>query len=81
MAAGAAAGAIGGAMTDVGIDDDFIASVRSSVTPGTSALFVMTSDAVLDKVQEAFAGVNPELIKSNLSNEQEDRLREAFAEE
>jgi uncharacterized membrane protein len=81
MAAGAAAGALGGAMTDVGIDDDFIRSVRESVTPGTSALFVMTSDAVLDKVQEAFSGAKAELIKSNLTSEQETRLREAFAEE
>jgi uncharacterized membrane protein len=26
-------------MTDVGISDDFIKSVRDEVTPGTSALF------------------------------------------
>ena len=62
MAVGAAAGALGGSLTDVGIDDDFIASVRDKVTPGTSALFVLSSDAVLDKVKDAFAGQHPELI-------------------
>ena len=34
-------------------------SVRSEIEPGTSALFLMTSDAVEDKVKDAFAGTNP----------------------
>jgi uncharacterized membrane protein len=38
----------------------------------------MTSGAVLDKVTEAFKGEHMELIKSNLSNEQEAQLREQF---
>lgn len=80
MAVGAAAGALGGSLTDVGIDDDFIKSVRDKVTPGTSALFVLSSDAVVDKVRAAFAGHEPELISTNLSNEDESRLREVFAE-
>ena len=41
----------------------------------------MSSDAVLDKVQEAFKGTHGELISTNLSKEQEDKLREAFAED
>ena len=80
MAVGAAAGAIGGALSDVGIDDDFIATVRAKVQPGTSALFVMTSGAVVDKVHDAFVGVQAELIQTNLSGDEEERLREAFAE-
>jgi uncharacterized membrane protein len=81
LAVGAAAGALAGSLTDVGIDDDFIRTVRQQVTPGTSALFVMTSDAVLDKVEEAFKGSHGRLISTNLSKEQEDKLREAFAED
>ena len=80
-AVGAAAGGIGGSMRDAGIDDDFINAVRAKVTPGTSALFVLTSDAVMDKVTEAFAALNPELIETNLSAEEEAKLREAFAED
>ena len=68
-------------MRDVGIDDDFITTVKAKVTPGTSALFVMSSDAVLEKVSEAFADLHPELIETNLSEEEEAKLREAFAEE
>ena len=80
MAIGAATGALSGALTDVGIDDDFIKKTREQVTPGTSALFVMSRDAVLDKVKAAFEGQKPELLFTNLSDVQEKALREAFAE-
>ncbi|SDN72848.1 DUF1269 domain-containing protein [Allokutzneria albata] len=82
-AIGAAAGALGGAMSDVGIDDKLIQRIRDQITPGTSALFVLSSEAVLDKVSDAFAEKHerPELIFTNLSDEQEKRLREVFAEE
>jgi uncharacterized membrane protein len=79
-AIGAAAGALVGTLSDVGIDDEFIKRTRDQITPGTSALFVLTSDAVRDKVQEAFAGQRAELLLTNLSKDQEDTLREAFAE-
>ena len=81
LAVGAAAGALGGSMADVGIDDEFIKSVREKVTPGTSALFALTSDAVLDEVKPAMAGLHGELIHTNLSDQQEAALREAFSED
>src|SRR4051812_23237744 len=81
LAVGAAAGAFGGSLADAGIDDDFIAAVKSKVTPGTSALFVLSSDAVMDKVLDAFSDVTAELISTSLSNEEEAKLREAFGEE
>jgi uncharacterized membrane protein len=80
-AVGAATGALVGSLTDVGIDDKFINSVKQSVTPGTSALFVLTSGAVQDKVRDAFAGTHAELVHTNLSDADEKALREAFAEE
>ena len=81
MAVGAAVGALTGSMTDVGIDDNFINSVKQRVTPGTSALFLLTSDAVVDRVKEGMGGTDGELIASNLSADQEAKLREVFAEE
>jgi len=80
MAVGAAMGALGGAFRDYGIDDDFIDKVRSQVKEGTSALFLMTSDAVLDRVADAMKAVKFDIISTNLSKEQEQRLREAFGE-
>jgi uncharacterized membrane protein len=81
LAIGAAAGAIGGSLTSFGIDDDFINRIRTQVTPGTSALFALTSNAVLDRVRDAFAGHEPELLETNLSEEEEAKLREVFAED
>ncbi|MFF3934915.1 DUF1269 domain-containing protein [Streptomyces phaeofaciens] len=79
-AVGAAAGALGGKMADVGIDDDFIDSVKSQVTPGTSALFLLSQDAVVERVKAAFPGGHAQLIQSNLDSEQEAKLREVFAD-
>lgn len=81
-AIGAATGALAGSLTDVGIDDDFIKSARDKITPGTSALFLMSSDAVGEKVKDAFdeRGLRPELIESNLSADQEAELREMIAQ-
>jgi uncharacterized membrane protein len=81
LAVGAAAGALGGSMADVGIDDNFIRSVRDKIQPGTSALFALTSDAVMDKVHDAFEGTQAELIYTNLSADEEARLREVFVED
>lgn len=78
-AVGAAAGALGGKMADVGIDDDFIDSVKSKVTPGSSALFLLSADAVVDRVKGAFPSGHAELIQSNLDSEKEAKLREVFA--
>jgi uncharacterized membrane protein len=80
MAVGAAMGALTGSMTDVGIDDDFIKSARGKVTEGTSALFLMTSEAVVDKVADAFKGIQFEIVTTNLSKEEEDKLRDAFGD-
>jgi uncharacterized membrane protein len=81
LAVGAAMGALSGRMADYGISDEFIKKTREQVTEGTSALFLMTSDAVLDKVTAELKDFEFELIASNLSKEQEEQLMAAFAAE
>lgn len=81
MVAGAAIGALMGHFSDYGIDDDFIKSVRSEVTEGTSALFLLTGNATVDKLQAQLKGKMGTLIRSNLSDEQEAKLREEFGAE
>jgi uncharacterized membrane protein len=82
MAIGAAMGALSGHFADYGIDDNFIKSVREQVTPGTSALFLLTQGAVVDRVTDAMkAGPKFEVISTNLSKEQEEQLKAAFADE
>jgi uncharacterized membrane protein len=78
MDIGAAAGDLSGVFRDYGIDDDFILRVRAAVTVGTSALFLMTNDAVIGRVADAMRRPDFDIIATNLSPEQERRLREAF---
>jgi uncharacterized membrane protein len=80
MAAGAAAGVAAHKLRDAGIDDEFITAVRDNVTPGTSALFLMTSGAVMDEVRAAFDRQHMQLISTNLSKEQEEALHQALSD-
>jgi uncharacterized membrane protein len=80
-AVGAALGAWSTSIIDMGISDKFIDEVKQKVTPGTSALFLLTDDAVVAEIENALKDLNAHLIASNLSAEQEAKLREAFAEE
>ena len=61
-------------------DKDFVKEAQDNVTEGTSAVFLMTSDAVTDKVTDAVkdSGLKFEIFYTNLSKEQEAQLREDF---
>jgi len=79
-AVGAAMGAAGGHFGNYGIDDDFIKQVRIKVTEGTSGLFLLLGNVKPDKVVEAFKSApHFEIITTNLTHEQEQKLREVFA--
>jgi uncharacterized membrane protein len=80
MAVGALTGALSGHFADYGIGRDFIENVRAKVTPGTSALFLLTGEVTTDKVAAAAkeAGLHGELIQSNLSAADETKLKEAY---
>ena len=81
LAVGAAMGALSGKFADYGIDDNFIKQTREKVTEGTSALFLLTTGAVVDKLVEALKGQTFEIISTNLPQEKEDELRAAFGVE
>jgi uncharacterized membrane protein len=81
LAIGAAMGALAGKFNDYGIDDNFIKQTQDKVTEGTSALFLLTTGAVLDKVVEATKGQSFELLSTNLPKDKEAELRAAFGEE
>jgi uncharacterized membrane protein len=81
LAVGAAMGALAGHYSNYGIDKDFIKQAQDKVTEGTSALFLMTEQAVQDKVTDAVkkSGIKFDLFYTNLSDDQEKQLREDFA--
>src|SRR5512135_1404066 len=78
LAVGAAMGALSGKFADYGIDDNFIKQTREKVTEGTSALFLLTSGAIVDKLVPELKGTKFEIISTNLSKEKEGELRAAF---
>ena len=79
FAVGAAAGAISGALTDVGIDDNFMKQLGQTLKPGSAALCVLIRQMTPDKVVEEIQKFGGTLIKTNLCNENEAKLREALA--
>ena len=78
MAVGAAVGLAASGLSKVGLSGEFLQRIRDQITPGSSALFLLTSDEVVDRVHEAFAGTHAELLVTNLSKQQESALRAAF---
>jgi uncharacterized membrane protein len=79
--AGTAIGTLADNFASYGIDSRFIKQVRDTITEDTSALFLLTSGAVLDKVVAAVKGAPFEIMSTNLSQEQEDQLLETFGKE
>ena len=63
MAIGTLMGGMSGAFADIGIDDDFINEVRENVTEGTSALFLLSRGAIVDRVAEEAKGLDCEIIE------------------
>jgi len=75
---GAASGALMGALADVGIDDKMIKSLGNQIVPGSSALFVYVVEATGDKVTERLRRFQPEVLKTSLSNDAEERLKQSL---
>ncbi len=78
MAIGAVIGALTGRMGDIGLSDEFMKEVSESVGPNESALFLLVDSWNEERVLEELNEFNPELIKTNLTEAEENRLREAF---
>ena len=75
---GAGAGAVAGALSDVGINDDFMKQLAEKLTPGTSALFVLVDSDLTDKVLDALRGTGGTVLQSSLSHEDEAKLQAAL---
>jgi uncharacterized membrane protein len=78
FALGATAGAITGALTDVGINDGFMKELGATLKPGTAALCILVHQMTPDKVVEELQKFGGTLIKTNLCHENEAKLRDAL---
>jgi uncharacterized membrane protein len=76
---GAAAGALSGALTDIGIDDNFMRNLGSTIEPGTSAIFVLVRKSTPDRVLEDLSKFEGTVLRTSLSKEDEAKLQEALS--
>ncbi len=82
VALGAAAGTAAARLREAGVDDDFLASVRESLSPGTSAMVVLSSDADFDQVRRMLArDQDVTLVAARVDDEVRARLEEALRHE
>ena len=79
LAVGAGAGAVSGALTDVGINDNFMKDLARGLTPGSSALFVLVRKVTPDKVLEEIRGTGGKILKTSLTHEDEAKLQAALS--
>ncbi|WP_256793186.1 DUF1269 domain-containing protein [Terrabacter sp. Ter38] len=75
---GAAIGAISKMTEDAGITKEQLETIRTELTPGTSALFVVTENGDLDRVGERLRGIHSKLITTNLTEGERQMLLETF---
>lgn len=78
MAVGAGAGALGGALSDYGINDNFMKDVAEILQPGQAALFMMVRQNASDKVIERLGSKGGRVLRTNLDTDAENHLRRAF---
>jgi uncharacterized membrane protein len=76
--AGAGTGALSGALTDFGINDQFIKKLGDTIPPGTSALFIQVKEMTEDKVLAEIEPFRPRVLKTSLSNANEEKLKTAL---
>jgi uncharacterized membrane protein len=75
---GAGIGALAKATAGTGITKEDLERIRTEVTPGTSALFLVTEDADMDRLGERFRGRDSKLISTNLTEAERATLLETF---
>jgi len=75
---GAGVGALSGSLTDYGISDAFIKKLGDTIPEGSSALFVLFKKVTEDKVLPELEPYKPRVLKTSLSNEQENKLTAAL---
>jgi uncharacterized membrane protein len=81
LAIGAVAGALGGSLSDYGVDDKFIKEVGNTIEPGHSALFLLVEEWTEDRVMEELTKFDAQVLQTSLSKEDEAKLRAAFGAE
>ena len=78
MAIGAGMGALFGKGGKTGIDKEVLEQMGDAVPPGKAGWFLVIDQMTEDKFLAAIEGTNATLVRSNLTEEQEEELKHAF---
>ncbi len=78
IAIGAAAGAAVGAAMGTGVEGSFVDEIKSKLTPGRSALFVVTKAVNADALAAAFRPFEGEVLQTTLAPDFEQALVDAL---
>lgn len=73
----AGAGALSGALTDYGVNDQFMKHVSAILQPGQAALFMMVRTNASDRVIERLGKKGGRVLRTNLDSDAENHLRKA----
>jgi len=79
MAVGATAGAVSGALRDIGIDDKFMKELAEGLPAKSSALFVLVRKATPERVLEEVKGMGGKILRTSLTHEDEGKLQAALS--
>jgi uncharacterized membrane protein len=79
VAVGVTAGAVSGALRDLGIDDEFMKELANGLPPRSSALFVLVRKATPDRVLDEVRGSGGKILKTSLSHEDAATLQAALS--
>ena len=79
MAMGASAGAVSGALRDVGLDDEFMRELADGLPPQSSALFVLVRKATPDRILAEVRGSGGKVLKTSLRHEDAATLEAALS--
>ena len=75
VAAGAGIGAIVGSARDYGLDDNFIKGITESLTPNSSALFLLIKEAKAEEFQGKLDQFEARVLTTSLPPDREEALR------
>jgi len=78
LAIGAGMGALFGKLGKTGIDQQVLQEMGDAVPPGKAGWFLLIAQLTEDKFLKEIEGTHAKLVRSNLTEEQEQQLKHAF---
>ena len=78
LALGAGMGALFGKIGKTGVDQQVLQQMGDAVKPGGAGWFLLIAQLTEDKFLAEVQGTNAKVVRTNLTEEQEKQLKEAF---